>query len=156
MLNNAYNSDWRGILNGGNRSSQYLHSQNISSNVKLTKYHIDFANKNLAQKSDSLFGGGAKQELIQAKPKNLLSMFSNRGSNSLDRYKQIYEMKKSGSSYGKGANNMLDNNIMKYSILVNNDIRKIEAGREKMASQPFFLIILIAMVGLFLFFSMRM
>ncbi|MFN5351945.1 MAG: hypothetical protein ACK5BE_04960 [Alphaproteobacteria bacterium] len=156
MLNNTHNSDWRGILNGGNRSSQYLYSQSINNNLRLTKYHIDFANKNLAQKSDSLFGGGVQQEVTQVKPKNLLSMFSNRGSNLLDRYKQIYEMKKSGSSYGKGANNMLDNNIMKYSTLIDKDIKKIQAGREKMASQPFFLIILIAMVGLFLFFSMRM
>jgi len=156
MLNNAYNSDWRGILNGGNRSSQYLHSQNISSNIKLTKYHIDFANKNLEQKSDSLFGGTLTQKATIAKPNNLFSIFSNGGNDLLDRYQQIYKAKKTNSTYNKGANNTLDNNIMKYSTLVNNDIKKIEAGREKMASQPFFLIILIAMVGLFLFFSMRM
>lgn len=156
-------NDWRSLLNGRGKSGMmYNYSSNKpkenSSNLtvsksKLNQHYIDFANKTLNTTSDSIFGGSLSKPIISKPAKSIFSLgtFSNSGNSLLNRYTQMYKAKKKNAVK---KSDVLDNVALKYSSISNREMEKIVSSREKMADQPFFLIIIIAMVGLFLFFSM--
>ena len=155
-------TDWTSILNGRGRNIRFSNipktpsSQNnglITNKSKLKKYHIDLANKMLNVGGDSIFGGALSKPMSAKSTKSIFSFgtFSNQSSNLLDRYTKMYQNKKKATNQ---KSEVLDSVAFKYSGIASREMEKITQGRDKMASQPMFLVILIAMVGLYLFFSM--